>query len=127
MHLHLTDHRSIYWLEERRDKLCVHFQVALCWLPSDGGEQRDQSGLAAPHPAGVSTGPSHRSIEDNKHPLPPGPQVGAQTEKHTYTLILSAVCHFESNLTVSQRQSDYYLFIIITQQLFHNLNENATN
>lgn len=63
----------------------MHFQVAVCWLPSDGGEQCDQSGLAVPHPAGVSAGSHHRSIEDSEHPLPPGPQVGTQTEEtHTF-------------------------------------------
>lgn len=60
------------------------FQVAVCRLPSDGGEQCDQSGLAAPHPAGVSAGSHHRSTEDSEHPLPPGSEVGTQTEAHTY-------------------------------------------
>lgn len=64
--------------------VCIH-QVTVCWLPSDGGEQCDESGLAAPHPAGVSAGSHHRRIEDSEHPLPPGPQVGTQTGKtHTY-------------------------------------------
>lgn len=64
----------------------VCFQVAVRWLSLDGGEQCDQSGLAVPHPAGVSAGSHHRSAEDGEHPLPSGPQVGAQT------IQISAVC-----------------------------------
>ncbi len=65
--------------------MCAYVQVAVCWLPSDGGEQYDQSELAVPHPAGVSAGSHHRSVKDSEHPLPPGPQVGTQTKKiHTY-------------------------------------------
>lgn len=103
--LHLTDQRSIYcelW-RGRRDKLCVYFQVALCWLSSDGGEQRDQSGLEATHPAGVFIRPHHRSTEDSEHPLPPGPQVGAQT--------INRQINFESNVTVLQGERlTFYLY-----------------
>ena len=66
------------------------FQVVVCRLPSDGGEQRDQSRLAASHSAGVSAGSHHRSAEDSEHPLPPGSQVGTHTDReaHTHTLNL---------------------------------------
>lgn len=52
----LTEEEShlILKLEYNKIFACTVLQVAVCWLPSDGGEQCDQSGLAAPHTAGVS-------------------------------------------------------------------------
>ena len=69
-------HANIFW--------CVHFQVALCWLPTDGGEQCDQSGLALPHPAGLSAGSHDRSTEGSEHPFSSGPQVNAKKRKNTH-------------------------------------------
>lgn len=67
--------------------VCVLFQVVVCRLPSDGGEQRDQSRMAASHSAGVSAGSHHRSAEDGEHSLPPGSQVGT----HTYIKLKNTV------------------------------------